>query len=58
MLDLEAVNMNGLVERFLKALRIPDLFEEIEATFLQQPDENFVSTDSFPQYELFQPFAD
>ena len=58
MLDLEEVNMNGLVERFLKSLRIPDLFEEIEAAYLQQPDENFASTDSFPQYELFQPFAD
>lgn len=58
MLDLAEVNMNGLVERFLKTLRIPDLFEEIEAAYLQQPDENFVSTDSFPQYESFQPFAD
>lgn len=58
MLDLEEINMNELVEHFLKSLRIPDLFEELDTAFLQQVDENFVATDSFPQYELFQPFAD
>ena len=58
MLDLEEVNMNEGVLKFLQSLRIPDLFEELDAAFLQQPEENFVSTDSFPRYELFQPFAD
>src|SRR5690606_18255240 len=58
MLDLEEINMHEQVERFLKSLRIPDLFEELEAAFLQSNDENFAGTDSFPQYELFAPFAD
>lgn len=58
MLDLEEVNIEEGVLRFLQSLRIPDLFEELDATFRQQPDESFISTYSFPQYELFQPFAD
>ena len=58
MLDLEEINMNQQVERFLKSLRIPDLFEELEVAFLQINDENFAGIDSFPQYELFAPFAD
>jgi len=33
MLDLEEINMNEHVERFLKSLRIPDLFEELDAAF-------------------------
>lgn len=58
MLDLDEINMNEGVQRFLTSLRIPDLFEEIDAAFLQRNDENYVGTDSFPQYELFEPFAD
>jgi len=58
MLDLEEINMTEGVQRFLVSLRIPDLFEELEAAFLQRPDENYAAIDSFPQYELFQPSAD
>ena len=53
MMDLDEINMNDRVERFLRSLRIPDLFDEIEAAFLQRNDEKFAGTDSFPQYELF-----
>ena len=42
----------------MRSLRIPDLFEEIDVAFLQRNDENFAGIDSFPQYELFEPFAD
>lgn len=58
MLDLEEINMTEGVPKFLLSLRIPDLFEELEAAFLQRNDENYAGTDSFPQYELFYPFAD
>lgn len=58
MLDLDEINITERVGRFLKSLRILDLFEEIDAAFLQRNDENFAGTDSFPQYELFEPFAD
>ena len=48
MLDFDEINMNEKFEIFLTYLRILDLFEELEAVFLQRNDENFVSTDSFP----------
>jgi len=35
------------------SLRIPDIFEELEASFLQRNDENYAPNDTFPQYENF-----
>jgi len=58
MLDLDEINIIERVGGFLKSLRIPDLFEELDAAFLQRNDENFAGTYSFPRYELFEPFVD
>ena len=58
MVDLDEINMTERVGMFLKALRILDLFEELDVAFLQRNDEKFVGIDSFPQYELFEPFVD
>ena len=58
MLDIDKINMSEKVERFLKTMRIPDLFDELEAAYIQRNDEHFEGTDTFPQFELFETFAD
>ena len=48
MLDIEEINIHDLVERFLISLQIPDLFDEMEAAYLQSSTEYFESTHTFP----------
>ena len=58
MLDLEAIPIKADLERYLRLLRIPNIFEELEASFFQRNDENYAPNDTFPQYEIFENFAD
>lgn len=57
-LDLEEIPIKEELTKFLVSLKIPDIFEELEASFLQRVDENYAVTDTFPQYEIFKNFAD
>lgn len=50
MLDLEAIPIKVDLERYLRSLRIPDIFEALEASFLQRNDENYAPSDTFPQF--------
>jgi len=56
-LDLEAILFKLEVEKYILSLKIPDIFEELEASFLQKFDENYAPNDTFPQYEIFEGFA-
>lgn len=55
---LEEIPIKQELEKFIVSLKIPDIFEELEASFLQRYDENYVVSDTFPQYEIFEGFAD
>ena len=57
-MDLDDVNIKTKVGQFLQTLRILDLFEEMEASYLQRRDLDYMHSDTFPQYEIFEPFAD
>nr|AXB54821.1 polyprotein [Pinus nigra virus 1] len=57
-LDLEEIPIEEPMIKYLVSLKIPDIFEEIESAYLQRIDENYANTDSFPQYEIFENFAD
>lgn len=57
-LDLEEIPIKEEMIKYLLSLRIPDIFEELESSFLQRIDENYANTDTFPQYEIFENFAD
>ena len=57
-LDLEEIPIKEEMVKYLVSLKIPDIFEELESAFLQRIDENYANTDSFPQYEIFEGFAD
>jgi len=57
-LDLEEIPIKEELIKFLVSLKILDIFEELEASFLQRVDENYAVTDRFPQYEIFENFAD
>ena len=57
-LDLETIPFKPEVEKYILSLKIPDIFEELEASFLQRIDENYAANDTFPQYEIFEGFAD
>ena len=58
MLDLEAIPIKSNLEKCLLSLKISDIFEELETYFLQRFDENYAPNDTFPQYEIFENFAD
>lgn len=57
-LDPETIQVHDNIERYILSLRIPDIFDELEASFLQRFDENYAANDTFPQYEIFENFAD
>lgn len=57
-LDLEEIPIKEEMIKYMLSLRIPDIFEELESSFLQRIDENYANTDTFPQYEIFENFAD
>jgi len=57
-LDLEAIPIKRELEKYLLSLKIPDIFKELEAYFLQRFDENYAANDTFPQYEIFENFVD
>ena len=58
MLDLEDIHIKQEFVKYLWTLRIPDIFDELDAAYLQRIDENYAGTDTFPQYEIFENFAD
>lgn len=58
LMDLEEIHIKRELENFIVSLKILDIFEELEASFLQRYDENYAVSDTFPQYEIFEGFAD
>jgi len=54
LMDLEEIPIKTEVEKFMLSLKIPDIFEELEASFLQRYDENYAVSDTFHQYEIFE----
>lgn len=56
-LDLETIPFKPKIEKYILSLKIPDIFEELEADFLQRFDKNYAPNDTFPQYEIFEGFS-
>ena len=48
MLDLEYIQIKKYLLKYLWTLRIPDIFDELNAAYLQRIDENYAGTDTFP----------
>ena len=57
-LDLETFPFKPEVEKYIISLKIPNIFEELDASFQQRFDENYAPNDTSPQYEIFEGFAD
>ena len=58
MLELDMVATRREVGLFSISLRIPDFLGELSAAYLQNPYENYAAGHTFPQYEIFEDFAD
>ena len=58
MLELDMVATRREVGLFLISLRIIDFLKELSTMYLQNPNENYAAGHTFPQYEIFEDFAD
>lgn len=58
LMDLKEIPIKNKLEKFIVSLKIPDIFEELEPSFLHRYDENYVVSDTFLQYEIFEEFDD